>query len=99
MFISATGLLAQAGAMPLGLSVEQFAAASGTFVLAVVVLMLLRGDLVTKKNYEQTVKLQEGIIEAKNEEISRIEADRDLWRDVAADALNVSEALVGRSRG
>lgn len=93
----AVALVSQAlQALPLGLSPEQLAAASGTLMMAIMLVLVLRGELITKRDHERAVKLYEQRLDDKDEAIVRIEADRDLWRNVAADALNVSEALAGR---
>lgn len=98
----------QAGGLT-SLTAEQIAAGGGTLVLAVIVTLFVRDDLISKRQHTRTIELLEAAIRAKQEELQRLEeakdaeiertaADRDLWREIAADALNVSEALVGRRR-
>ena len=70
---------------------EAIGALTGPAVLALIVVLLLRGDLVTRRSHES-------IMERCSEELSKAEADRDQWRDVALDALQVTEAAVGRKR-
>lgn len=58
-------------------------------VLALIIVLLLRGDMVTRRSHES-------IIERCSEELAKVERDRDRWRDVALDSLIVTEAAVGR---
>lgn len=71
------------------ITAEQLAALGGTAVLALVVILLLRGDLVTRRGHE-------AVLARCDDELEKVESDRDRWRVVALDALNVTEAAVSR---
>ena len=71
------------------ITAEQLAALGGTAVLALVVILLLRGDLVTRRGHQ-------AVLERCDDELVKVEHDRDRWRVVALDALNVTEAAVSR---
>ena len=70
---------------------EQLAALGGTGVLAFVVILLLRGDLVPRWSHERVVKALE-------REVGAAERDRERWERIAMDALDVTEAAVGRKK-
>lgn len=70
---------------------DAIGALTGPAVLALVIVLLLRGDLVTRRSHES-------ILDRCSEELSKAEDDRDRWRDVALDSLQVTEAAVGRNR-
>ena len=70
---------------------EAIGALTGPAVLALIVVLLLRGDLVTRRSHES-------IMERCVEELAKAESDRDQWREVAWDALHVTEAAMGKKR-
>lgn len=70
---------------------DALASLTAPAVLALIIVLILRGDLVTKRSHES-------ILGRCSEELSKVEDDRDRWRDVALDALQVTEAAVGRKR-
>ena len=73
----------------MGFTAEQLAALGSTGVLALVVVLLLRGDIVTRKAHES-------MLERCDEELRKMEDDRDRWQSVALNALDVTEAALGR---
>lgn len=85
---------------PLGLTPEQLAAGGVTTVLIAVLTMFLRGDFITRKHHEQVIKEKDSSLarleQAHATEVERLATERDLWREIGADSLNISEALVGR---
>ena len=82
--------------VPLGLTPEQIAAGGATLILSVMVILFLRGEIITKKHHDEAIRRYEDALADKDDQIERSDADRDLWRDIAAEALNISEAIVGR---
>lgn len=71
---------------------EQLGALTGPAVLALLILLLLRGDLITKRSHD-------AVIDRCSNELAKVEAERERWRGVALDALNVTEAAVHRGGG
>jgi hypothetical protein len=72
-------------------------------VLAFVVILMLRGDLVPKKNYNAvTAAMKEShkaVVARCSDELAKAEQRESEWRVLAMDAMNVTEAAVGRAKG
>jgi hypothetical protein len=75
--------------MDLAQVADGIGALSGAAVLALVLVLMLRGDLVTRKSHES-------ILGRCSEELGKVERDRDRWRDRTMESLNLLEAAVGR---
>lgn len=63
---------------------------TGPAVLALIIVLMLRGDLVTRKSHD-------AVLGRCSEELEKVEHERERWRNVALEALNVTEAAVHRS--
>jgi hypothetical protein len=65
--------------------VDALAALPTTGVLAFVVILMLRGDLIPRRSHD-------ALLERCSEELAKSELRVEEWRDLAMDALNVTEA-------
>lgn len=61
-------------------------------VLAFVVILMLRGDLIPRKAHE-------AVVGRCSVELEKAEQREVEWRSLAMDAINVTEAAVGRVKG
>ncbi len=68
---------------------EALGALTGPAVLALIIVLLLRGDLVARRSHD-------AVVERCSDELAKVEHERERWRGVALDALNVTEAAVHR---
>lgn len=80
--------------MPLEFTAEQIAAGGATLVLVFMVTLFLRGEIVTQRMHREIVAGYERALEEKDQHIERVAEDRDLWRDIASNALDISEAVI-----
>lgn len=72
-------------------------------VLAFLVILMLRGDIVTKKNFAAVTSALErshkAVVSRCSDELAKAEQRETEWRTLAMDAMNVTEAAVGRAKG
>jgi hypothetical protein len=66
-------------------------------LLALILIAILRGWLVTKIRHDDVVRHYERLLEAKEAERSSLAQDRDWWKDATVTALQIGEVVAGRS--
>lgn len=70
---------------------------TGGALAFLLVVLIMRGWLVTKLRHDDTVASYERLLSSRDQEIARLVEDRDWWKDATVAALQIGETAVGRT--
>lgn len=71
---------------------------SGPTLVLVLVVLLMRGHLITKLRHEDMIAHYERLVDEKDARLEASQQDAAWWKDAAVTALQIGEVAVGRSR-
>ena len=78
---------------------EGLARLSGAALAFLIVVLLMRGALVTKLRFDDASASCDRLLAEKDREIARLIEDRDWWKEATVTALQIGETVAGRSKG